>query len=64
VDSNSFWVVTAIMAAYSVYTIATMPKPNTGGAGSSNNELAARANQARVKAVFLIFMGWFALTPT
>ena len=44
-----FWVVTAIMAAYSVYTIATMPKPNTGGAGSSNNELAARANQARVK---------------
>jgi hypothetical protein len=32
------------MAAYSVYTIATMPKP-TGGAGSSNNELAARANQ-------------------
>lgn len=44
-----FWVVTAIMAAYSVYTIATMPKPNTGGVGSSNNELAARANQARVK---------------
>lgn len=44
-----FWVVTAIMAAYSVYTIATMPKPATGGAGSSNNELAARANQARVK---------------
>ena len=44
-----FWVVTAIMAAYSVYTIATMPKPTTGGAGSSNNELAARANQARVK---------------
>lgn len=45
----AFWVVTAISAAYSVYMIATMPKPNTGGIGSSNNELAARANQARVK---------------
>lgn len=45
----AFWVVTAISAAYSVYMIATMPKPNGGGIGSSNNELAARANQARVK---------------
>jgi hypothetical protein len=45
----AFWVVTAITAAYSVYMIATMPKPNAGGIGSSNNELAARANQARVK---------------
>jgi len=45
----AFWVVTAISAAYSVYMIATMPKPNAGGIGSSNNELAARANQARVK---------------
>ena len=45
-----FWVVTAIMAAYSVYTIATMPKPNTqGSAGSSNNELSNRGNKPRVK---------------
>lgn len=45
-----FWVVTAIMAAYSVYMIATMPKPNTqGSAGSSNNELSNRGNKPRVK---------------
>ena len=45
-----FWVVTAILTAYSVYTILTMPKPNANsGIGSSNNELANRSNQARVK---------------
>ena len=45
-----FWVITAIMAAYSVYTILTMPKPNANSStGSSNNELANRSNQARVK---------------
>ena len=45
-----FWVVTAVMAAYSVYTILTMPKPNANSSvGSSNNELANRSNQARVK---------------
>ncbi len=45
-----FWVVTAIMAAYSAYMIATMPKPNTqSSVGSSNNELSNRSNQARVK---------------
>ncbi|ALH95598.1 host specificity factor TipJ family phage tail protein [Acinetobacter equi] len=45
-----FWVVTAVMAAYSVYMIATMPKQNgQGSVGSSNNELANRSNKARVK---------------
>lgn len=45
-----FWVVTAVMAAYSVYTILTMPKPNANSSvGSSNNELANRSNKARVK---------------
>ncbi|OTG78414.1 hypothetical protein B9T31_17595, partial [Acinetobacter sp. ANC 4558] len=45
-----FWVVTAVMAAYSVYVIATMPKPNANSSmGSSNNELANRTNKARVR---------------
>lgn len=43
-----FWVVTAIMAAYSVYSILTMPKPAAATVGSSNNELANRTNQARL----------------
>ncbi|MGR2670813.1 host specificity factor TipJ family phage tail protein [Acinetobacter soli] len=43
-----FWVVTAIMAAYSVYSILTMPKPAAVTSGSSNNELANRTNQARL----------------
>ncbi|WP_394650686.1 host specificity factor TipJ family phage tail protein [uncultured Acinetobacter sp.] len=43
-----FWVVTAIMAAYSVYSILTMPKPAAATSGSSNNELANRTNQARL----------------
>ncbi|PPB87741.1 host specificity factor TipJ family phage tail protein [Acinetobacter soli] len=43
-----FWVVTAIMAAYSVYSILTMPKPAAATSGSSNNELVNRTNQARL----------------
>lgn len=45
-----FWVVMAISVAYSVYMIATMPKPNSqSSVGSSNNELSNRSNKARVK---------------
>ena len=45
-----FWVVMAISVAYSVYMIATMPKPNSQNSiGSSNNELSNRSNKARVK---------------
>lgn len=45
----AFYVVMAIMAAYSVYTIATMPKPaSASAAGSSNNELQGRSNSARL----------------
>ncbi len=43
-----FLIVTAIMAAYSVYSILTMPKPAAATSGSSNNELANRTNQARL----------------
>lgn len=43
-----YLIVVAIMAAYSVYTIMTMPKPAAQAAGSSNNELANRTNQARL----------------
>ncbi|ENV34566.1 TonB-dependent receptor [Acinetobacter gerneri DSM 14967 = CIP 107464 = MTCC 9824] len=46
----AFWIVTGIMAAFSVYSILTMPKANTSQLKSSNNELANRSNQARVKA--------------
>lgn len=45
-----FWVVMAITLAYSVYMIATMPKPNAqNSVGSSNNELSNRSNKVRVK---------------
>lgn len=44
----AYLIVVAIMAAYSVYTIMTMPKPAAQAAGSSNNELANRTNQARL----------------
>lgn len=43
-----FMIITAILAAYSVYTVLTMPKPQAPVAGSSNNELAQRSNQARL----------------
>lgn len=44
-----FMIITAILAAYSVYTILTMPKPDGGRPGSANNELANRTNRLRVK---------------
>lgn len=43
-----FMIITAILAAYSVYTVLTMPKPQAPVAGSSNNELSQRSNQARL----------------
>ena len=43
-----YWVVVALTAAYSLYTVLTMPKPAAVAAGSSNNELAQRTNQARL----------------
>lgn len=43
-----FVIVVGIMAAYSVYSILTMPKPAAATVGSSNNELANRTNQARL----------------
>lgn len=45
-----FYVIVAITAAYSLYTVLTMPKPQAPLAGSSNNELAQRSNQARLNA--------------
>ncbi|QNX13220.1 hypothetical protein IC789_14110 [Acinetobacter seifertii] len=45
-----FMIITAILAAYSVYTVLTMPKPQASVAGSSNNELSQRSNQARLNA--------------
>lgn len=44
-----YYAVVAIMAAYSIYTVLTMPKPQASIAGSANNELAQRSNQARIK---------------
>ena len=43
-----YYVVMAIMAAYSVYSILTMPKPDQQKIGSSNNELANRTNKMRI----------------
>lgn len=51
--SLAMWVFYAIVAAttaYSLYTVLTMPKPQAPVAGSSNNELAQRSNQARLNA--------------
>ncbi|MDP7841208.1 hypothetical protein AbaIHSS3526_15415 [Acinetobacter baumannii] len=45
-----FMIFTAILATYSLYTVLTMPKPQAPVAGSSNNELAQRSNQARLNA--------------
>lgn len=44
-----YYAVVAIMAAFSVYSILTMPKPQAQTAGSSNNELQGRSNKARLK---------------
>lgn len=43
-----FYAIVAVMAAYSIYTILTMPKPSMGQSGSANNELSGRTNRARV----------------
>ncbi|WP_288421552.1 host specificity factor TipJ family phage tail protein [uncultured Acinetobacter sp.] len=45
-----YYAVVAIMAAYSIYTVLTMPKPQSPTVGSSNNELSQRSNQARLNA--------------
>ncbi|HAV4657537.1 TPA: hypothetical protein JIU96_04420 [Acinetobacter baumannii] len=45
-----YYAIVAIMAAYSIYTVLTMPKPQAPTVGSSNNELAQRSNQARLNA--------------
>lgn len=45
-----YYAVVAIMAAYSIYTVLTMPKPPSPTIGSSNNELSQRSNQARLNA--------------
>ncbi|MEG2445397.1 MAG: host specificity factor TipJ family phage tail protein [Acinetobacter sp.] len=44
-----YFAVVAIMAAYAVYSILTMPKMNNNVAGSGNNELQSRSNRARLK---------------
>ncbi|AOA58240.1 host specificity factor TipJ family phage tail protein [Acinetobacter larvae] len=41
-------VVMAIVAAFSVYTYMTMPKPQVSAAQSANNDMASRQNQIRV----------------
>ncbi|MDN8087548.1 host specificity factor TipJ family phage tail protein, partial [Acinetobacter baumannii] len=49
--SLAMWVFYAIVAAttaYSLYMVLTMPKPQAAVAGSSNNELSQRSNQARL----------------
>lgn len=49
--SLAMWVFYAIVAAttaYSLYTVLTMPKPQSPTVGSSNNELSQRSNQARL----------------
>lgn len=43
-----YYAVVALMAAFSVYSILTMPKPPNQTAGSSNNELSQRSNRARI----------------
>lgn len=47
-----YYAIVAIMAAYSIYTVLTMPKPQAPTVGSSNNELAQRSNQARLNGRF------------
>lgn len=43
-----YYAIVALTAAYSLYTVLTMPKPQSPTVGSSNNELAQRSNQARL----------------
>lgn len=42
-------IIAIVMALTAVYMIATMPKPQSSGIQSSNNELANRSNKARLK---------------
>lgn len=49
-DDILYLVIAVITAATSIYSILTMPKGNQASLGSSNNELANRSNQARLKA--------------
>lgn len=44
-----YYAIVAIMAAYSVYTILTMPKANNDQISTGNNELVGRSNKLRVK---------------
>lgn len=43
-----FYAITAVTAAFSIYTFMTMPKPVVSAAQSANNDLASRQNQARL----------------
>lgn len=43
-----YWAVMAVVAAFSVYTYMTMPKPQISAPQSANNDLASRQNQARL----------------
>lgn len=43
-----FYAIVAATTAYSLYMVLTMPKPQAAIAGSSNNELSQRSNQARL----------------
>lgn len=43
-----YYAVVAVMAAFSVYSILTMPKAPSQTTGSSNNELSQRSNRARI----------------
>ncbi|MDC4705195.1 host specificity factor TipJ family phage tail protein [Acinetobacter baumannii] len=43
-----YYAIVAATAVYSLYTVLTMPKPQAQQAGSSNNELSQRSNQARL----------------
>lgn len=49
-DDILYAVIAVISVATSIYSILTMPKTNAAALGSSNNELANRSNQARLKA--------------
>ena len=43
-----YYAIVAIIAALSIYTYMTMPKPQVSAPQSSNNDLASRQNQARL----------------
>ena len=43
-----YYAVVALVAAYSLYTVLTMPKGQAATQGSSNNELSQRTNKQRI----------------